>query len=83
MNTITNWFNRFTGTTHITFASVLAFAGALFTAYKSVPQVQVLFQHIYAAVPGWAQLAIAAAVGWYAWYYNGEKSASTTGTTTK
>jgi hypothetical protein len=73
MNTITNWFNRFTATTHFTFASVLALAGALYAAYWNVPQVQTLSQHIYAAVPGWAQLVIAAAVGWYAWYRNGEK----------
>jgi len=73
MNTMTNWFNRFTATTHFTFASVLLLAGALYEAYWNVPQVQTLLQHIYSEVPGWAQLLIAAAVGWYAWYRNGEK----------
>ena len=76
MQAIINWFNKFTAATHITFASVAVFVGAVYTAYLNVPQVQTLFQHVYAAVPGWAQLILAAVVGWYAWYRNGEKPAS-------
>ena len=72
MQSIASWFSKFTAATHITFASVLVFVASIYAAYQNVPQVQTLFQHIYAAVPGWARLTIAAVVAWYAWYYGGE-----------
>jgi hypothetical protein len=72
MQSIIDWFNRFTMASHITYAGVVAFVAALYTAYLNVPAVQTLFQSIYAATPGWVQLILAAVVGWYAWYRNGE-----------
>ena len=73
MQSILNWFKKFTVTTHITFATVVTAAGAIYTAYVEIPQVATLLNSWYAEVPSTGKLIVSAVVGWYVWYRNGEK----------
>lgn len=75
MQEFSDWFNKFTAATHISFASALVAAGALYTAYLNVPQVAIVLNETYASLPPAVRAVVVAAVAWYVWYRNGEKPA--------
>lgn len=68
MNFLTNFFKRYSVTTH---TLTVSFA-TLFTLYDSVPQFHALVVNAYKAMPSWAEQLLVAAFAVYAWYRKGQ-----------
>ncbi len=67
------WFASKGGFTHVVAGLALAAIGA----YAAVPAFHALVQSVYAALPGWAEQVVLAAVGVYVWYHDSSSPAGT------
>lgn len=63
MNAIAAWFNSHNPSAHFTSASIVATFGTVYGFYVTVPQFATFCQQAYAALPGWLETAVSAAVG--------------------